>query len=313
LTIPTGYDIIKYYKKVVIILHIKFYGTRGSIPFFSRDNISYGGNSTCVKIETGGRTVILDCGSGIVQFLCEYLESIKIGGSKKPLCLDILISHLHLDHIIGLSMFSPLMSGEHSVRIYTKSRDERLSLAEQVFGAFRPPYWPVELAKLSRAAITEIKDGEAFALGPCVKVTPFASNHPDGTSAFRIDSINSVDSENPGGPQKSVVYMMDHSTERDPVKYEEEIRRCENADVVIYDSAYLPADYETRKTWGHSVYSDGIALAEKSRCKHMIFGHFDQKYTDAELDELAREIDRININGSYKKYFIAYDGMELNI
>jgi len=278
-------------------MHIKFYGSRGSIPFSSRDSINYGGNTSCVKIETDERTIIIDCGSGIVQFAREYEQS----ALKNPLCLDILISHLHIDHIIGLSMFAPLWSKGHNIRIYTKSRNEQ-PLAHQLFGIFKPPYWPIDLSNMNFAEIIEIKDDVPFSIGDSIVVTPFESNHGDDTSAFRIDSNNS---------NKSLVYMLDHSTEKNPLKYARDISKCKNADFVIYDSAYLPKDYTERKTWGHSVYSDGIDLAEKSCCKHMIFSHFDQKYTDIELDTLSEEIENLNVNNKYKKYFVAFDGMEL--
>lgn len=280
-------------------MNIKIYGSRGSIPFFSRDSIVYGGNTPCAKIETGGRTLIFDCGSGLMQFLNEY----KRHGGNKPLCLDIFISHLHIDHIIGLCMFSPLWSREHSIRIFTQSRDER-PLAEQVFGLFRPPYWPIDLVLMNRAQIIGIENGETLSLGDSVDITPFASNHNNITTAFRIHSKDS---------KKTAVHMLDYATEKDLSKHNEDIRRCKDADVVIYDSSYLPEDYPERQTWGHSIYSDGIAFAEKARCKNMIFCHFDQKYADTELGALAAEIERINNKGADTKYFVGYDGMELDI
>ena len=75
---------------------------------------------------------------------------------------------------------------------------------------------------------------------------------------------------------------------------------------------YLPEDY--KQNWGHSIYTDGIALAEKSQCKHMIFCHFSQNYSDITLDGMVEKI-KVKENKKEKdiKYLMAYDGMELDL
>ena len=45
---------------------VTFWGVRGSYPIARRDNIRYGGNSTCVQIQAMGEDpLIMDGGSGI--------------------------------------------------------------------------------------------------------------------------------------------------------------------------------------------------------------------------------------------------------
>ena len=271
-------------------MNIKIYGSRGSIPFCSGTGSKYGGNTSCIKTYAGGHTIILDCGSGLMQFMKEIKQS------GIPMRFDILISHLHIDHIIGLSMFSPLWDKKSDIRIFTKSRDGR-PLAQQVLGMFKPPYWPVDLTQMNCAEIIEIKNDVPFKLNRHIKVTPFAANHPDDTTAFRIDD---------GESNKSVVHMLDHGTEDDPAEYGKTVCLCKNADAIIYDGAYSPEDQEKRKTYGHSSYADGIALAEETGCGRMIFCHMDQKYSDDELDGFFGII-----RSESEKYLIAYDGMEV--
>jgi len=271
-------------------MNIKIYGSRGTMPFFGRDNLKYGGNTSCVKVTMGGQTIIIDCGSGLAQ------ASKELGQS--PLCLDVLVSHLHLDHIIGLGSFPQAWNDEHYITFYTKSRDGR-PLAEQLFGAFKPPYWPVDLARINLAGVREIKEDEPFMLGGDVRVVPFASNHRDGTLAFRIEYIKEG---------KTLVHLLDHEMDYAPDKHEAMLRYCKGADLIVFDSAYTPEDYASKRGWGHSAYTDGIALAERANAKKLVFCHFDQKYSDAKLDGIADGIDGIG-----SRFFIAYDGMELRL
>jgi len=257
------------------------------MPFFGRESVKYGGNTSCVKLETCGHTVILDCGSGLVQFA----EDIKNTGVCNA---DILVSHLHLDHIIGLMAFSPLWDSRNNIRIFTKSRDER-PLAAQVFGCFKPPYWPVDIEKMSRAQMVAINGENSFMLAGGIKVKPLSARHPDDTTIFRIE----IEAEN-----KSIVYLLDYEIGEDLASDDRLVEFCKNADTVIFDSAYLPEDYPVKCGYGHSHYRAGMKLAELSGCAHMIFCHFTFEYADAELDAAKESVDSV-------KFSFAYDGMEV--
>lgn len=269
------------------ILKIKFYGSRGSIPFFSRTNIKYGGNTSCVRIDTCGHIIILDCGSGLLQLGTDMKNE-----GDTPERIDILISHLHLDHIIGLATFTPIFDRRSNSRIFTKSRDER-PLAEQVFGAFKPPYWPIDLSKHNYAEMIEINGADSFMLNENIKVTPMLSRHPDDTTAFRIEAEN-----------RSLVYLLDYEIGETPES--NLVKFCRSADLIIFDSAYLPEHYPEKRGWGHSHYNAGIRLAELSKCKNMVLSHFSFDYTDDVIDAAACRIE----GGKYK---FAYDGMEMEI
>lgn len=128
-----------------------------------------------------------------------------------------------------------------------------------------------------------------------IKVKPFPAIHPDDTTAFRLES---------GG--KSVVYLLDYETGETVSESDDLVRYCNLADVIIFDATFLPEDYERKKGWGHSTYESGIQLAKLSGCKHMIFAHFDQHYSDQMLDSLVH-----NIEGC--RFSLAYDGLEMTL
>jgi len=244
-----------------------------------------------MTLETAGQIIILDAGSGMAQM--DRLTKI-FAQSGKP--FDILISHLHIDHIIGLTVFSKVWinSPEELLRIYTISRDER-PLKEQIFGPFVPPYWPVPMVKFANAECIEIETNVPFQVGNFT-ITPFTAAHPDKSTSFHI-----TDGE------KTVVHLLDNETQAlSDEAWEELVNYCKNADMVIFDSAYAGIDYPTKKGWGHSTIEDGFKLAEASGCKKMMLSHHGFEYSDQELEVLE-----YYAKAKGDMFLFAYDGMEL--
>ncbi|MGB5717882.1 MAG: MBL fold metallo-hydrolase, partial [Gammaproteobacteria bacterium] len=82
-------------------MKITFYGVRGSIPTPGYDTYRYGGNTSCVHIETAsGQDLVLDCGTGIRNLGKRLVE--------KNNTINILLSHGHWDHIQGYPFFMPI-------------------------------------------------------------------------------------------------------------------------------------------------------------------------------------------------------------
>jgi len=267
---------------------LTLYGSKGSIPFFDRKSLVHGGNTACAKLDIGGHIILIDCGSGIMQYGKE------IENQKGPHTIDILLSHLHLDHTIGLTMFKPLLAPGHNVRIFTKPRDER-PLKKQIFGAFAPPYWPIDLSVLTKAECVAI-GSEPFMLNDGIKVSTISASHPDDTISFRVDA------------DKSVVYLLDYEITKDPDKYDKLVKFAMNADCIIFDSCYLPVDYPSKIDWGHSTYEMGVKLARDTGCKTTIMAHWTQDYDDAVLNDVAEKIKELDIY-----CVVAYDGMEIDV
>jgi len=245
-------------------------------------------------LSSGSHKLIIDAGSGILQFEHD-LQSCK----GQPPNLSLLISHLHLDHIIGLSTFEPAyrgeMSAESSIKIFTCSRSNQ-PLKEQVFGIFEPPYWPVSARSIATADCIAIEPYKSIDIGPFT-VTAFTAGHPDTTLSFHITDGHST-----------FVHLLDSEISTlDTETYEELLNYCRNADLVVFDAAYSLLDYDSFKGWGHSTVSEGVQLADNSGCKRMLFAHFSQIYNDGEIDSWKTFL------GGNKKYMFAYDGLELSL
>lgn len=261
------------------------------MPFCSHENYDFGGNTSCIRVDDHGRTLLVDCGTGVLQYLQEIKKDIE---AEKPIRLDILLSHLHLDHIIGLAAFTPLWNPRNSIHIYTKSRNN-LPLKEQIFGMFAPPYWPIDLKEMVNATCVEISDAE-FVTSCGFTIKPFPTYHNDATTAFKITG------------EKTFVTLIDCEINQNWLQKNDFVSNCMDADAILFDSSYLPKDYIGKEGWGHSTYEHGMQLAEIAHSKKMIFSHFSHDYSD----NLLRKVEN-SLNSKSKQYLIAYDGMELSI
>lgn len=249
-------------------MRITFWGTRGSIAAPGPETLRYGGNTSCVELRINERhVVILDAGTGIRrlgQALPDTIERV-----------DILLTHLHMDHIQGMGFFPYLRMPHLEVTLWGPA-SATMTLAERLARYMSPPLFPVRLRDLS-VRLREVPGAE-FDL-PGLKVTSDYIVHPGPTVGYRIE-----------GPFGVVTYMPDHEPAlgvRDfplaPEWTSGHDLACE-ADVLIHDSQYTHAEYANRVGWGHSTMRQMVAFAKLCRVKHLVPFHFDPARTDDDLD-----------------------------
>lgn len=113
---------------------VTIWGVRGSIPMVSPEYMGYGGNTSCVCLDCGGDTVVLDAGSGLTALGARMARE----GRRRA---DILLGHIHLDHVLGLFSFPLLHEPEAQIHLYADS--SQLEVLVRLAG---PPLWPVSLA-----------------------------------------------------------------------------------------------------------------------------------------------------------------------
>ena len=257
-------------------MEVIVYGSRGSIPFANAGRI-YGGNTSCIVIKSFGQELVFDAGSGIYGYSNDL---IKIFGPSFASMdrIHILLSHLHLDHIVGLGVFSPIWRGAH-VNIYTVCRAEGSgrSLRDQVLSIFSPPYWPRAMNELSNVKVLEIKEDQSFQVG-VFTITPFLAHHTDRTVSFCV-----FDGE------KRILHLLDSEySSSTQIDNESHSKYYMNADLVVFDACYMPHDYPKYAGWGHSTVEHGVRFAKRWGVKQMLFSHFAQQYSDGEIAGLAR-------------------------
>ena len=273
-------------------MNLKVYGCRGSVALCHTRGSRYGGNTSCMTLESDGQMLIIDAGSGIMQLEKDLRKLYPDYPINLPFAPNILISHLHLDHLIGLPTFGLTWNNDAQMRIFTCSRDKR-PLKDQIFGIFEPPYWPVSVKSLTAAECIAIQPDVPFVVGPFT-ITAFMAEHPNCTLSFHITNGSKV-----------FVHLLDSEiAAMSPDGYEHLLKYCRGADMVVSDAAYSFKDYPKHKGWGHSTMEDGLRLAADSGCKRVLYSHFSQKYSDDELDSWAERV------GNKDKYIFAQDGME---
>src|SRR5579871_5963100 len=87
------------------------WGCRGSLATPGGGTVRYGGNTTSVEVRPrSGRLLVLDAGTGI--------RTLGLALPGPPESVDLLLTHLHLDHVEGLGFFWPLFAEGLPVKIW---------------------------------------------------------------------------------------------------------------------------------------------------------------------------------------------------
>ena len=126
-------------------MRVRFWGVRGSTPTPQKENMGYGGNTSCIEIRTDtNQILIFDGGTGI-RLLGKELQQ-EFG--DKPINAHIFFSHFHLDHIQGVPFFRPLYNPRNHFTFYFAGRRDANLVMDALAGMMANPYFPVDMSKL---------------------------------------------------------------------------------------------------------------------------------------------------------------------
>ena len=272
---------------------IRFWGVRGSTPSPLARAMKYGGNTPCIEVKAGRDLIICDAGTGI------RLLGRKMVRERERAHALILLSHLHWDHISGLSFFEPIYSGKNSFDIVGPDLG-RTSFKKALIRAVSPPYFPVPLKDVPAALKIKGVTARPFSFGK-VRIRPHPLSHPGGAFGWRF--------EFPGG--KSMVYISDN----EPAKETKDIIRwLKGADLMIHDAQFTPAEYRRHKGWGHSPYTYPLKLAAAADVGRLVLSHFSPESSDSELDKMYETIRKFKKRDGLKlKCELAREGKRYTI
>jgi phosphoribosyl 1,2-cyclic phosphodiesterase len=272
-------------------MRVKFWGVRGSTPTPQVENLRYGGNTSCVEVRLDGQLFIFDCGTGLRLFGHQLARQV----ANTPIFAHVFVSHYLWDHIQGIPFFSPLYDSPESRFIFhSSSRVRHLQqVLEQQMAA---PYFPVNMNEMkAHREFHDIEEGR-IELGNIFLQTAWL-NHPQGCLGFRIESKDGI-----------LVYATDNEPGNE--EFDKKVRQlAQGADFLIYDSQYLPEEYEARKRgWGHSHWREGVNIVMESGAKELILFHHDPDHTDSCIDSIVKEA-----RNYYPRVRAASEGMELKL
>lgn len=271
-------------------VRLKFWGVRGSTPTPQIENLKFGGNTSCIEIRNGdNECVIFDAGSGI-RGLGQTLVQEAAGA---PIQAKIFLTHFHWDHIQGIPFFAPLYGPNNHISFLAGSSG--LPLRETLEGQMAKPYFPIDFDQVAcERDFHQIEHGGEVKLG-ALTVRPFPLNHPQGASGYRIECNG-----------RTIVYATDY----EHGVAESDATLCEyarDADILICDSQYTPAEYEQHRGWGHSTWQNAVLLAREARAQHLVLFHHDPGHDDQMMHEITQSarLQFENTTGAWEGFVAA--------
>lgn len=255
-------------------MRVTLWGTRGSVAAPGPDTTRYGGNTSCVTVEGAeGTLLVLDAGTGIRRLAAAIPKTTRR--------VDLLLTHLHLDHIQGLGFFGPLRQSDYEVHIWGPA-SVALSLRERLSRYLSPPLFPVYIRDLTSMHLHEIAV-EKFEIGEFKIMSAFVS-HWDPTVGYRIESAG-----------KTVTYLPDHEPALGTKNFSvgpdwiSGFTLAEKADLLIHDAQYTSEEYQSRVGWGHSSIAHAFQFAALVEPQQLVPFHHDPTHSDDELDQLFEQ------------------------
>jgi len=259
-------------------------GIRGTSCIAQPDFMKYGGETTSVLIEgKGGERVIIDAGTGIRQL------GARIEKGGVPNSILLLITHYHLDHVIGLPSFSLLFRPGLEILISAPLREER-SPEDVVPPIMAQPYWPVQIEDV-RAEVDFLSWEEETSVEPYefggLEIRWCPVHHPGGCTAYRID-------EKATGA--SLVFATDVewslSTPAEKSTFLDLCRKPVPAHLLLMDGHFDRKQYEKFVGWGHSTWQDDVEIAREAGIGKLLVIHHAPQSDDSVLEKLDAEIGR---------------------
>ncbi|MEO7445714.1 MAG: MBL fold metallo-hydrolase [Ferruginibacter sp.] len=277
-------------------MKIKLWGVRGSVTTTGPETAFYGGNTSCVEVWEDGWQLVFDGGSGLQKLNAFYQP-----GSKR---IDILLTHLHMDHIQGLGFFRALFDPGMEVHIWGPASSSQ-TLYARLSRYLSPPLFPVLIRELPcKLTLHEIANS-SFTIGPFSIQSQYII-HPGPTVGFRVSTGKSVftfiPDHEPALGEKAMTLDM---------KWLSGYDLAAGADLLLHDAQYTATEYKIKKGWGHSSINDAALFASMADVKHVLFAHHDPFRSDDQLNEIFTEFTN---DHSYSfKNELAREGMEINL
>ncbi len=251
---------------------VRFWGVRGSIACPGPETVRYGGNTPCLEVRCGSRTLIFDGGTGLRPLGNDLLKRFD------QIEADIFLSHCHLDHVIGIPFFAPFFGERNEIRIWAGHLRPTTHIEAVIRTILSPPIFPLNIeAFKSKVSFHDFHHGETLKFDPGIEIKTVALDHPDGATGYRVEYAG-----------RAVVYLSDLEAtgpEPDP----QLVSISARADLLIYDATYTERELASRAGWGHSTWERGVRLADAARAKTLCLFHHDPDHNDQFMDTIAKE------------------------
>ncbi len=202
-------------------------------------------HTSCFLLASEG--IVLDAGTGLFR-LPQYLETDK---------LDILLSHAHLDHVVGLTYL--LHVRDRCPNIVIHGEASKLAAVQQhLFSELLFPILPsVTFRPLEESS-------KSIVVGDQCQVSWFPLTHPGGSIGYRLD-----------WPDRALGYVTD--TTADPAS--PYIPHVHGVSLLVHECYFDDDQSELAQLTGHSCVSDVAQVALAAKAKQLALMHIDPQET----------------------------------
>ena len=254
-------------------MRIRFWGVRGSVPVPNPRMLRYGGNTSCVEVTLAdGTEVILDAGTGI--------RELGMDRESDARSLQLLLTHLHVDHIHGLLFFPPLFDPDKEVTVYGPPAPGP-ALDQRLARYLSAPLSPLDLRELPARVKFAACPYQEWEVGNA-RIRAAIVAHRGVTVGYRITEGDD-----------SLCYLPDHEPALGGALVDavpgwiSGIGLAAGASVLIHDGQYRQDEYPAHLGWGHSSVADAITFARRAEAQRLVLFHHDPSHDDGALDELG--------------------------
>jgi ribonuclease BN (tRNA processing enzyme) len=238
-------------------------GINGFIPSFGRQTMSF-------LLLTGKEALLLDAGTGVGRLL----EPTIIDLLQPYNCLNILLSHYHLDHVVGLS-YLPGTWMRGVIRIYAPGRPFVETEPDQALGQLlKPPLFPRRFADFpAYVEVVPMKSGFLEIGGMSIQLQ--GQNHPGGSVGVRVGN--------------AIAYVTDTPVAQTTQTFVQGVRLLLH-EVWLTDEEARQDEVEREK---HSYVSGVAQIAKRAKVGSLMAIHHHPKRLYEEIQKLGQEMEAL--------------------
>ncbi len=280
---------------------IRCWGVRGTCPSPGPGTVRFGGNTACVEVRTAdGAVVVLDGGTGLRQ-LGATLEAEPKGGRGSPVRsgrpeldqlansmsdpmapVQLFLSHLHCDHVIGLPHFAPMLQDHRDILMRCGGTTAE-ALRTLVQSLFDVPLFPPIPGALKRVRYLEWDARDGVGVSASCRVRQLTGRHPGGASIITVEDESGL----------LLAYAPDNElgyASSDPTVHAWRaalIEQLQGVPVLLHDATYTHDELPHHQGWGHSSSSEAARFAAACNAGQLQLFHH---HPDRDDDALTRMI-----------------------
>ncbi len=278
-------------------MQLIFWGVRGSYPVPGPATVRYGGHTSCVELRShNGECLVVDAGTGL-RGLGKKLAGENFHSDETE--YNLVLSHVHWDHIQGLPFFEPAYMGGSKIVVHAP-RAAADELRQVIGGITRHEFFPVDLDAVPASfEFREVLPGREFKIG-AFELLPIGLNHPFGAVGYRIDADgNSMAYISDTAPFDRMLHKQHFTAAPEEPSVEDRkvlddmrtalVKALEDVDTVIYDTHFTSDEYEHFPHWGHSTPDHALDICEQAGVRQLILYHHAPAHDDNMMDKIGAE------------------------